>query len=100
MENPQPVEAIVLFIDPKPALSNEFYSFLKVACSSHSFTMLTEPQIQPILSQTSSLILPYVYKSASISTTSQDILFEVPAGQKIVVANTQTGDLKRDQLVV
>ena len=54
--------------------------------------MLTEPQIQPILSQTSSLILPYVYKSASISTTSQDILFEVPAGQKIVVANTQTGD--------
>jgi len=77
-----PLEAVVLFIDPKPALANDFYSFL-----------------QPILSQTSSLILPFVYKSASISTTSQDILFGVDAQQKIISSNTQAGAVPRAELV-
>lgn len=80
VKNSQPLEAIVLFIDPKPALSNEFYSFL-----------------QPILSQSSSLVLPYLYKSQSISTTSQDILYAFE--QKIIVSNTQAGAIPREQLV-
>jgi len=79
----QSLEALVLFIDPKPALSNEFYSFL-----------------QPILSQSGSLILPFVYKSESLTTTSQDILHGVPEGQKLVVSNSLSiGNLRREQLV-
>lgn len=80
VKNSQPLEAIVLFIDPKPALSNDFYSFL-----------------QPILSQSSSLVLPYLYKSQSISTTSQDILYGVE--QKLIVSNTQAGAIPREQLL-
>jgi len=80
VKNNQPLEMIVLFIDPKPALSNAFYSFL-----------------QPILSQSSSLILPFVYKSESISTTSQDILFGV-AGTKVIFSNKE-GALPRAQVV-
>jgi len=80
VKNSQPLEVIVLFIDPKPALSNEFYSFL-----------------QPILSQSSSLILPFIYKSESISTTSQDILFGV-AGNKVIFSNRE-GALPRSQVV-
>jgi len=83
VSNNQPLEAIVLFIDPKPALSNEFYSFLK-----------------PILSQSNSLVLPFVYKSESLSTTSQDILYGVPASQKILVSNSLSiGNMRREHLV-
>jgi len=81
--NPQPLETIVLFIDPKPALSNAFYSFL-----------------QPILSQSSSLILPFVYKSESLTTTSQDILYGIPHDQRVIVSNSLSiGNMRREQLV-
>lgn len=78
----QPLETIVLFIDPKPALANDYYSFL-----------------QPFLSQSTSLVLPFVYKSESISTTSQDILFGVDPSQRVIVSNTLEGAVSRAQLV-
>jgi len=77
------LEAVVLYIDPKPALSNDFYSFL-----------------QPILGQTGSLILPFVYKSSTASSTSQDILdgMMLPAN-RLIVSNSRPDAIRRENVL-
>jgi len=52
------------------------------------------------LSQTGSLILPFVYKNAAVGTTSQDILEGMAqGGHQVIVSNSRPHAVKRENLI-